>query len=118
MNTENVKNVDKEWLVNSMVGRSLTFDRVENEEALGDTILEVKSFPVKKIQGYQFQAEKVKLFHLPVWQARAEQVMRAIFGVDKKTSGEIWLEGKKDQDKKLQRRHSSWNWLYARGPQS
>lgn len=96
VNTENVKNVDKEWLVNSMVGRSLTFDRVENEEALGDTILEVKSFQSKKFRDINFKLRKGEIISFAgLAGAGRTEVMRAIFGVDKKTSGEIWLEGKK-----------------------
>lgn len=96
VNTEFVKNIDKEWLVNSMVGRSLTFERMENDENLGDTILEVKGLASSRFSDINFKLRKGEIVSFAgLAGAGRTEVMRAIFGVDKKTGGDIYLEGKK-----------------------
>lgn len=96
VDTKPVMEIDKEWLVNSMVGRSLVFDRIENKNNTKKTILEVKDFRSDKFYDINFTLNKGEILAFAgLAGAGRTEVMRAIFGVDKKAKGVLLLDGKK-----------------------
>ena len=90
--------VTEDDLINMMVGRSLgsIFNEIERNEQIGDTILEVKHLTTAYIEDVSFSVNKGEIlgFGGLVGAGRTE-TMRALFGLDKIESGEIYLEGKK-----------------------
>lgn len=85
-------------IVKLMVGRSLgdVFGELDRNKKLGDTILSVRNLTndfVKDIN-FDLKAGEVLGFSGLVGAGRTE-TMRAIFGVDKHETGEIYLEGEK-----------------------
>ncbi len=95
-NVETKKAV-REKLVNMMVGRELTSYYTRNEHELGQVALEVKDFCCEE------QGIKDLNFHVKYGEvigfaglvgAKRTETMKTIFGIFKKTSGEILLDGK------------------------
>ena len=93
---------DANKLVARMVGREITnvFPK-ETDIPIGDVVLEVKNLTQAKEDGGRFENISFQLrkgeilgFSGLVGAGRSE-VMRAIFGLDPLTSGEIYLEGQK-----------------------
>ena len=91
-----------EKLVSLMVGREITniFPK-EHDIPIGDVVLEVKHLSQSKLDGGRFQdisfqlrAGEILGFAGLVGAGRSE-LMRAIFGLDRYTSGEIYLDGQK-----------------------
>lgn len=96
MGTEEVKNIDQDWIVRKMVGREVYFQRVERETSR-DVVLEAKDFSnIKRFNDISFHLNKGEIISFAgLAGAGRTEVMRALFGVDPKTSGEVILEGKK-----------------------
>ena len=100
---------DANKLVSRMVGREITnvFPK-EDDIPIGDVVLEVKNLTQEKQDGgrfrdisFQLRAGEILGFSGLVGAGRSE-LMRAIFGLDRYTSGEVYLNGQK-----LHIRHSS-----------
>lgn len=89
--------IDKHGLINLMVGREMSTLYPERKVKLGDVVLDVKNLNCgKMVQNVSFfvRAGEVLGFSGLVGAGRTE-TMRAIFGIDRKESGEIMLAGKK-----------------------
>ena len=90
--------ISSQRLVKMMVGRSMEdFYEHERQSNLGSVVLEVKNISdSKKVKPASFQLHAGEILGLAglVGAGRTE-VSRLIFGADPKTSGEVWLNGKK-----------------------
>ena len=91
----NTTEVNKGQLVNLMVGRDMSTLFPSRAAKIGDVVLEVKNLNRGKMVrnvSFSVRAGEVLGFSGLVGAGRTE-TMRAIFGADKKESGEIWLNG-------------------------
>lgn len=95
------ENYDADKVVARMVGREITnvFPK-EHDVPIGDVIFEVKNITQDKVDGgrfrnisFQLRAGEILGFSGLVGAGRSE-VMRAVFGLDKISSGEVYLNGK------------------------
>ena len=93
--TECTRNIDTAWIVNKMVGRDLEFTRVPSNPE-DEKVLECRNLNSRLIKDVSFYLRKGEILSFAglVGAGRTE-IMRAIFGADKKQSGEIYIEGKK-----------------------
>lgn len=89
-------------LICMMVGRSLgsIFTDLKRNEAIGDVVLEVKNLTTNYVKDISFhvRAGEIIGFSGLVGAGRTE-IMRALFGIDKILSGEIYISGKKIEPK-------------------
>jgi L-arabinose transport system ATP-binding protein len=89
--------VKENELIASMVGRDIgdAFSRLSRNDNIGEVLLEAKNLNTPKIKDVSFQlhAGEIVGFAGLVGAGRTETV-RALFGADKLSSGEIFLEGK------------------------
>lgn len=87
-----------ELLIKLMVGRNLgdIFNELERNEQFGDVILEVKNLSTKHVHDVSFTLKKGEVlgFSGLVGSGRTE-VMKAIFGLDYITEGELLVDGKR-----------------------
>lgn len=87
--------INEDRIIQMMVGRKLEsiFDKAETQ--ISDTVLEVRNLSTSKLRNVNFKVRKGEILGFAglVGAGRTE-VMRAIFGVDKKTSGQIFIDGK------------------------
>lgn len=86
-----------ESLIASMVGRELTNVYPKKEATIGDTVLQVKDFNRDNVFSdinFEVKSGEILGFAGLVGAGRTE-VFRAVFGLDKKTSGEVILNGKR-----------------------
>lgn len=93
---EQVKNLDKEKLISMMVGRELNDVYPSGSAKIGGVLLEVKNLSRSGVfKNINFSVRKGEIlgFYGLVGAGRSE-VMRAVFGIDKPETGEIFLEGK------------------------
>ena len=91
----NTTEVNKGQLVNLMVGRDMSTLFPSRAAKIGDVVLEVKNLNRGKMVrnvSFSVRAGEVLGFSGLVGAGRTE-TRRAIFGADKKESGEIWLNG-------------------------
>lgn len=91
------KTAVREKLVNMMVGRELTSYYTKSNRKIGDVALEVKNLcnSEQGIQNVNFQVRYGEVVGFAgLVGAKRTETMKTIFGVMKKTSGEIYLEGK------------------------
>ncbi|MGA2172352.1 MAG: sugar ABC transporter ATP-binding protein [Sedimentisphaerales bacterium] len=86
--------LDTKTIVRYMVGRELTDFYPARKTAIRDVVAEVKNLSSQKIQDINFNVRAGEIVGMAglVGAGRTE-VARTIFGVDKKTSGAILLEG-------------------------
>lgn len=96
ISTREVKGLSRAKMIAEMVGRSIENEYPPRAASVGETILEVKNINTKKLHDVSFTARRGEILGFVglVGAGRTETV-RAIFGADKKQSGEVWLEGKK-----------------------
>ena len=91
------KTAVREKLVNMMVGRELTSYYTKSNRKIGEVALEVKNLcnSEQGIQNVNFQVRYGEVVGFAgLVGAKRTETMKTIFGVMKKTSGEIYLEGK------------------------
>ncbi len=92
--TEDVVSVDGDWIVSKMVGRDLRFARTERELG-GEVVLECRNFSAKLFRDVNFELKKGEILSFAgLAGAGRTEVMRALFGADRKLSGEVMLNGK------------------------
>lgn len=95
--TVNTKGVNREQLVEMMVGRTL--DQIYPKEAveMGEVVFEVKNLTSKKtFQNVSFNVKAGEILGVSgLMGAGRSEIMNAIFGIDSYDSGEIILNGKK-----------------------
>ena len=92
--TLEVKDTDKKQLISMMVGRELDVDYPKEVHATQRVVLEVNHLSTTKIHDVSFKVYGGEVFGLAglVGAGRTE-VARAIFGADKRLSGEIKING-------------------------
>ena len=92
-----VDKVTNDDLIKMMVGRPLgkVFEELSRNTLFGETLLEVKNLTTDFISDVNFSAQSGEILGFAglVGSGRTE-IMRAIFGLDKIRSGEIFLDGK------------------------
>ncbi len=96
VDTVNTEDINKQQLVNMMVGRELTDLFPERHAKIGDVVLKVENLCAgKMVQNISFEvrAGEVLGFNGLVGSGRTE-TMRAIFGADHKDSGRVIYFGK------------------------
>lgn len=88
-------NLDTRSIVRYMVGRELTDFFPKRKKNIGDISVDVKNLSSQKIQDVSFNVRAGEIVGMAglVGAGRTE-IARAIFGVDKKTSGTILLDGR------------------------
>jgi len=92
--TADVKDIDNDWLVNRMVGRDLSFTRIDRD-IKEDKVLEVQNFCSGRFRNINFHLNRGEILSFAgLAGAGRTEVMRAIFGADKRTSGKVFVEGK------------------------
>jgi len=93
--TDDVINIDNNWIVKKMVGRELLFCRVEHEIS-ENVVLECKDMSAEKFSDVSFYLKKGEIISFAgLAGAGRTEVMRALFGADRKKCGELTVEGKK-----------------------
>lgn len=94
--------VPEKEMIKMMVGRDLgdVYKELDKDKEIGEVLLEVKHLTTDYVNDISFQLHKGEVlgFSGLVGAGRTETV-RGIIGADKMLSGEIYLEGKKIQNK-------------------
>lgn len=93
--TINTEDIDQQRLVNLMVGREMKDMFPPRHAEIGDVVLKAENIQAgKMVNGVSFEvhAGEVLGFYGLVGAGRTE-TMRAIFGADKKESGQVWYFG-------------------------
>ena len=92
----NVDEIDKNGVIKYMVGREITDQFPKEDAKIGDVVLELKNVSGGKFQNIDFQlrAGEIVGFAGLVGAGRSE-LFRAVYGLDKMKSGEVYLNGKK-----------------------
>ena len=96
-----VKDVSRHDLVTMMVGREVVNEYPKEEVPIGETVLEVKNIVRKGVlNDISFTLRKGEILGIAglVGAGRTE-LARAVLGIDKIDSGEIYLNGKKEEIK-------------------
>lgn len=90
------KNATKQWIINRMVGDVVKNGNLKNPVIDGETALEVKNLSNRNIHDISFSLKKGEVLGLAglVGAGRTELV-RAIFGADPISEGEIFVHGQK-----------------------
>ncbi len=96
--TSPVKDINEDFLISNMVGRSITniYGNREKDSKIGEVIFEAKHLTRRgyfEDVSFNIRRNEIVGFSGLVGAGRTE-VGRSIFGVDPLDSGEIWLEGK------------------------
>lgn len=91
-----VASVDCQGLINMMVGREMGQEYPKEVGNVGGTILEVKNLSRGILQDISFEVKSGEVFGISglVGAGRTE-LARAILGIDKPESGEVYVRGKK-----------------------
>lgn len=91
-----VASVDRQGLINMMVGREIGQEYPKEVGNVGGTILEVKNLSRGILQDISFEVKSGEVFGISglVGAGRTE-LARAILGIDKPESGEVYVRGKK-----------------------
>lgn len=96
------KETDEKEMIKMMVGRDLgdVFKELERNQKIGEVLLEVKNVSSEYVFENSFTLHRGEIlgFSGLVGAGRTE-LMRAIIGADARKSGEIWLEGKRVDNK-------------------
>lgn len=93
--TRNVADVDKDYLISKMVGRSMADIYNIKHQETGEELLRVENLSGARFFDVNFSLHKGEIlgFFGLVGSGRSE-VMRAIFGVDKIKNGNVFVKGK------------------------
>ena len=99
--TAPTRDVDRDHLIASMVGRELTNIYPKQELPIGDVLLEVKNLSWKnRVKDVSFNVRRGEILGVcGLVGAGRSETMSAMFGVYKKDSGEIFIGGKKAEIK-------------------
>lgn len=91
-----VASADRQGLINMMVGREMGQEYPKEVGNVGGTILEVKNLSRGILQDISFEVKSGEVFGISglVGAGRTE-LARAILGIDKPESGEVYVRGKK-----------------------
>lgn len=95
ISTRDIQDMTRPKMIAEMVGRTIENEFPPRAQNLGETVLEVKDICTNKLHHISFTARKGEILgFVGLVGAGRTETMRAIFGVDKKQSGEVWLEGR------------------------
>ena len=88
--------IDEQRIISMMVGREINDIFAKEEAEITDIALEVKNLNTDFLKDINFNVRKGEILGFAglVGAGRSE-VMRAIFGIDNKDTGEIYINGKK-----------------------
>ncbi|MCQ2437235.1 MAG: sugar ABC transporter ATP-binding protein [Clostridia bacterium] len=91
-----IGDLDRESLINMMVGREMGQEYPKEPGKIGDTILSVKNLNCGMLKDISFDVKAGEVFGISglVGAGRTE-LARAILGIDKIESGEVYVRGKK-----------------------
>ncbi|MEG1758001.1 MAG: sugar ABC transporter ATP-binding protein [Oscillospiraceae bacterium] len=94
--TRAVGDITRDEIISLMVGRSIDNAYPKTEAPIGETVIEVKNLSGEKFKNINLNVKSGEIVGLSglVGAGRTE-VVRAMFGLDKITGGEITLNGKK-----------------------
>lgn len=96
--TDSTLNLKMDELMNLIAGRKLTKIHEKEQTELGDVVLEVKDLCSDIVNHVSLQVRKGQILGISgLMGAGRSEILRAIFGIDKKTSGTILVEGKEVQ---------------------
>ncbi|MCY9111646.1 sugar ABC transporter ATP-binding protein [Bacillus atrophaeus] len=97
VDTTNISETSFDEVVKKMVGRALTDRYPQRRPELGDTVLEVRDASKKgSFEHVSFHVRSGEIVGVSgLMGAGRTEIMRALFGIDRLDSGEIWLAGKK-----------------------
>ena len=94
--TRNTADLDRQQLVNLMVGRELKENFPTRKTPMGEVVLEAKNLTGNSVEKISFQLHRGEILGFAglVGSGRSE-TMELVCGSKKMESGEIWLNGKK-----------------------
>ncbi len=93
--TRVVKDTNKDELIRMMVGRAMEHYYVRDFNECGDVVMRVKDLCSDKVQGVSFEVRRGEILGFSgLMGAGRSETMKAIFGIDKITSGTVELDGK------------------------
>lgn len=97
VDTTNISETDFDEVVKKMVGRELTERYPKRTPSLGDKVFEVKNASVKgSFEDVSFYVRSGEIVGVSgLMGAGRTEMMRALFGVDRLDTGEIWIARKK-----------------------
>ncbi|MHA7765662.1 sugar ABC transporter ATP-binding protein [Bacillus atrophaeus] len=97
VDTTNISETSFDEVVKKMVGRELTDRYPQRRPELGDIVLEVRDASKKgSFEHVSFHVRSGEIVGVSgLMGAGRTEIMRALFGIDRLDSGEIWLAGKK-----------------------
>lgn len=97
VDTKVISETNFDDVVRKMVGRELTDRFPERNPSVGKTMLEVKNATRNGVfENVSFSVKSGEVVGVSgLMGAGRTEIMRALFGLDKLDSGEIWLDGKK-----------------------
>ncbi|MCY8975143.1 sugar ABC transporter ATP-binding protein [Bacillus atrophaeus] len=97
VDTTNISETSFDEVVKKMVGRELTDRYPKRRPELGDIVLEVRDASKKgNFEHVSFHVRSGEIVGISgLMGAGRTEIMRALFGIDRLDSGEIWLAGKK-----------------------
>ena len=90
------KDTNRAELIKYMVGREMTQTFPERNAQIGDVALELKNLTGNKVKNISFQAHNGEVLGISglVGAGRTE-IMKVVFGAEKKQWGEVYVNGKK-----------------------
>ena len=96
INTAHMKDLNKDEIIKMMVGRSIDNIFPKYNSVCDDTMVNVVNVTSKKVKNINFSVSKGEIFGIGglVGSGRTE-IMRAVFGLDKKYTGYVEVDGKK-----------------------
>ncbi len=94
--TDDVSNLDRPTIINMMAGRVLKDLFPKTEVPIGETLFEVRNLNTSLLKDISFTVRRGEILALAgLIGAGRTETARAIFGIDKLDSGEIFIGGKK-----------------------
>jgi ribose transport system ATP-binding protein len=97
VDTCSIKEIDKNSIIEKMVGRPIEMEFPERTSKPGEIILRAEHIFIKKVlNNINFDLRKGEILGIAglVGSGRTE-LARAVFGADRYSNGELWLNGKK-----------------------
>jgi len=95
ISSRSMKGVTRDELISMMVGRKVESVFPKSECKIGDVVFKIENFSGKGFRDISFEVKAGEILGISglIGSGRSE-TMRAIFGLDSRTSGKIYLEGK------------------------
>ena len=96
ISTDATETLTKGMLIQKMVGRTLTELFHKEKTSIGETVLEVKNLTGGRFRDVSFHVKRGEIFGVAgLMGAGRTELLEAVFGVTKPSSGEIFVNGKK-----------------------